>query len=362
LSAWWYVDILVLAALAFYNYHIITRSTKPYEKAVSFAREIVNDPVTQFIYTGDTTDAGQILMAMKILEAEKTALLGRINDMSGVLADGSKDLEHAMNVSQQGYSDQYRQVERVAAAVEEMSATIQDVSNNAAETSAAANHSLRNALEGKRVVDKNVQSLSELQTQIRFASDVVSEVAGTAHSIAAILDIIRGISEQTNLLALNATIEAARAGAAGRGFAVVADEVRSLASRTNASTEEIRSVIEQLQHGVKKAVVMMQQGEELTRISAEQSQQTMVTLEEILQSMKRITNQSEEIAYVVDQQRLAANEVNQSISAITVLSEDNLKGIERNAQAGSKISAVISGLDELTNHFWLEQNKRTLTN
>jgi aerotaxis receptor len=362
LAPWWYADLIIMAALGGYMTHVIRKATAPIEKALKFARQITDDPVTQFIYTGDTSDAGQILMAMKILEAEKTALLGRINDMSGVLADGSKDLEHAMHVSQQGYSDQYRQVERVAAAVEEMSATIQDVSNNAAETSAAANHSLQNALEGKRVVDQSVQSLSALQSQIRVASEVVAEVAGTANSIAAILDIIRSISEQTNLLALNATIEAARAGAAGRGFAVVADEVRSLASRTNASTEEIRSVIEKLQHGVTKAVRMMQEGEEMTRISAEQSHQTIATLEEILQSMKRITSQSEEIAYVVDQQRLAANEVNQSISAITVLSEDNLKGIERNARAGSKISTVITGLDELTNHFWLEQNTRLRSN
>src|SRR5690606_9575669 len=166
------------------------------------------------------------------------------------------------------------EVDRIAAATEQMSQSIGEVTALSKQVLQAATQAEQAAAEGRQSVGQTIQSVSALARQLGETGDKVNDVATATADIRKVLDVIESIAEQTNLLALNAAIEAARAGEQGRGFAVVADEVRTLASRTRGSTDEIKAMIEQLVTNSNKSVAVVQRSiEQLqdTRQHAEQS-------------------------------------------------------------------------------------------
>ena len=156
--------------------------------------------------------------------------------------------------------------------------------------------------------------------------------------------MITHISDQTNLLALNAAIEAARAGESGRGFAVVAGEVRTLASKTQASTEEIRAMILQLQGTANKAVVAMDAGRDLSAACRDKAQATGKVFTEVHDMLGVVSNASYQIAAVVEQQACVTEEISSNISNIQQLSIANN---ELGNHSVVRTSGLVNNLDNL---------------
>src|SRR5690606_33530994 len=171
-----------------------------------------------------------------------------------------------------GMQQQYREVDQVATAFQEMSATAQDVAHNAAQAAEAARNADLASREGQQVIDRTTSTIDLLANEMNVAMQEVEGLASSSEQIGSVLEVIRSIAEQTTRLARNAAIEAARAGEAGRGFAVVADEVRNLAKRTQDSVEEIRQVIEGLQSGTREVVSTMHSSHRQAQDSVEQVQ------------------------------------------------------------------------------------------
>ncbi|MET0105725.1 MAG: methyl-accepting chemotaxis protein, partial [Sedimenticola sp.] len=166
--------------------------------------------------------------------------------------------------------DQNRETEQVATAIAEMSATINEIAQNAVSAEDAAKHAEQGAETGKAVVSASADAINALNSEIRSATEVIGKVESDSEAIGSVLDVIKGIADQTNLLALNAAIEAARAGEQGRGFAVVADEVRNLAIQTQNSASEIETMISHLQENVHQAVSVMKAGNTAAERNVEQ--------------------------------------------------------------------------------------------
>ena len=245
-----------------------------------------------------------------VAEVERQA--GRVESISGE--------------SNQAVASQMSQIDQVATAMNEMSATAQEVARSAAGAVDSAQSVNRETISGRQVVETQVEAIQRLAGEIDASVNVINQLASDSVSISQVLDVIKGIAEQTNLLALNAAIEAARAGEQGRGFAVVADEVRNLAKRTQQSTEEIEKMIARLQGGVSAAVKAMGGSHAMADATVSESARVQQALEHILAAVSTIVDQNQQIAAAAEEQTAVAHDIDQNIVEISRAGERTAQG------------------------------------
>lgn len=216
--------------------------------------------------------------------------------------------------------NQLEELEQLATAMNEMATTSSDVANNAQSAAAAAKDADHATSSGSKVVGDTTIAINDLSDRIDDAVSEVQVLESATDNIDMVLKVINDIADQTNLLALNAAIEAARAGNHGRGFAVVADEVRTLAQRTQQSTTEIRSMIEQLQASANSVSTSMHQSKEMAVSAVSKSQQANTSLDLIHSAIERISDMNIQIASAAEEQSLVAEEINSNTLKIKDLS------------------------------------------
>lgn len=250
-----------------------------------------------------------------------------------------------------GMQQQYREVDQVATAFQEMSATAQDVAHNAAQAAEAARNADLASREGQQVIDRTTSTIDLLANEMNVAMQEVEGLASSSEQIGSVLEVIRSIAEQTNLLALNAAIEAARAGEAGRGFAVVADEVRNLAKRTQDSVEEIRQVIEGLQSGTREVVSTMHSSHRQAQDSVEQVQQAVAALQRISQAVSLITDMNLQIASAAEEQSSVAEEINRNVASIRDVTESITAQADESAQVSQDLNRLANHQQSLMDQF-----------
>ena len=276
-----------------------------------------------------------------------------LDKLQPIIADVKHSVQDARSTADQsaaiasqtsaGMQQQFREIDQVATASQEMSATAHDVANNAAQAADAARGADSASREGLAVIDRTTLAIEQLASELNSAMGEVEALASSSEQIGSVLEVIRGIAEQTNLLALNAAIEAARAGEAGRGFAVVADEVRNLAKRTQDSVEEIRQVIENLQNGTREVVGSMHSSHKQAQSSVEQVGQAVAALRRIGDSVTVINDMNLQIASAAEEQSAVAEEVNRNVASI----RDVTEALSGQADESARISQT---LNRLANH------------
>lgn len=272
----------------------------------------------------------------------------------------SRALHHAAanvsNKSQTTFDNSQHQREQtvqVVTAMNQMGSTISEIAANAATAAETANEAATSTLQGKKVITQAKNTINRLATDIMNTGEVVGQLAKKTQDIGSILDVIRDISDQTNLLALNAAIEAARAGDQGRGFAVVADEVRNLASRTASSTEEIQTMIHQLQADAKAAVQAMEMGQSISTEGVEFTQSAAQELEIILLKIRDITDRNTQVATATEEQSTVVYTINSNVEEINVVNEKTTVTAEQLAQASQELSDLSQRLDSMVSNFKL---------
>ena len=330
---------------------------KPMAAVLKQAQEITSDPLAMHIYTGRNDEAGQLLLAFKMLMTETGGLVGRIADDSSRVNEKCNSLSDTAKENNQHIENMHAQTNQVATAVNEMTASIQEVANNAAQTADSAQEAKQASEKGGELVKNTSNTIAELAKEIGSASTVISQLEQDSEDINRILEVIRSVAEQTNLLALNAAIEAARAGEQGRGFAVVADEVRTLATRTHESTEEITAMIEKLQNGSQAAVKSMKEAESKAEQSVEQAKSTTDSINHVNQSIQNISDMSYQIASAVEEQSTVAEEVNKSITIVSESSEKLSLSSSANENNISEAITLCKSLHEMANEFFINKRK-----
>lgn len=345
------IVIAVFACLLLVRSVVRTLGGDP-EYAASIVHQVAKGDLTADIQlkAGDSTS---LLASIHTMQGSLRTMLGEVSQYSEQVAAAATELAQVNEGTEAGMQHQNTQITSAAAAMNEMTATVEEVARNTLRAADSARQATSDANQGRSVVADTVVAINHLADDIDNAVGVVSELKGDSDRIGSVLQVIENIAEQTNLLALNAAIEAARAGESGRGFAVVADEVRSLASRTKDSTTEIQATIEKLQSGALRAEKVMHGSRESAQTTVGRIGETGESLERIAQGVLLIDEMMQQIASAAEEQSATAREINQNIHGINDVAEQTSHSVEQSTQASESLAQLAEQLRSLVQQFRL---------
>ncbi|WP_061016945.1 methyl-accepting chemotaxis protein [Vibrio splendidus] len=339
--------LIQLAVIAFLAMFIIKKALAPLT-TLSSAMEALSKgdgDLTQRITVNSKDEIGTLAHHVNAFIAKLQEIVCDIADSSSQLNQQSEVSTNVARQTSEGLSVQLHEISQIATAVHEMSATAEEVANNAQMTADSAISSTENCEQGKQVIIRNQDSITNLAQQVENASGIIQELEKNALDINTILSTISDIAEQTNLLALNAAIEAARAGEQGRGFAVVADEVRVLSQRTHSSTDEIREMIETLQKNSVSAVESMQRSQDLAQSSVDDANNATTALEEIATSIQQISDMASHISNAASEQRTVTGEVSKNIQLVNDVSDNMSTEADNSRQLSEELRGIAQQLN-----------------
>jgi len=293
----------------FFAWKVTQSITVPLAQAVTVAETVARGDLGQPIRANTLDETGRLMRALHDMQ-EKLAGAVRIiragsetiSSASGQIAAGNTDLSSRTE-------EQAASLEETAASMEELASTVKQNADNARQANQLAASASEIAQRGGAVVSAVVSTMGDISASSRKISEIVS--------------VIDGIAFQTNILALNAAVEAARAGEQGKGFAVVAGEVRSLAQRSAQAAREVKALIE-------ASVGKVAEG-------AEHAENAGTTMQEVVASVKRVTDIMGEIAAASQEQASGIEQVNRAVSQMDEVTQQNAALVEEAAAAAGSM-------------------------
>jgi len=346
--------VLLLAGVAVMIYTvrrvIISRITDMRHTMEAMTRD---DDLSRSVTVGAHDEIGAMATAFNRMIGKFRGSLEAVAAVTQQLTDVSGRVSNVAEKTLGAVMEQRSETDMVASAMNEMSATVQEVARNASQTATASTGADNESKAGVRVASEALDGIDTLIQDIEKAAEVVRQLEADSASIDTVVGVIKGIAEQTNLLALNAAIEAARAGEQGRGFAVVADEVRTLASRTQKSTEEIQHMIEQLQQGVGNAVQAMVAAQSRARSGSDCVARAAQSLGAIADEVGTINEMNTQIATAAEQQSAVAEEINRNITTISRIADTTSADATQTSQISEELVQLAAELKRLVGQFRL---------
>jgi len=225
-----------------------------------------------------------------------------------------------------------------------MTVSINFVTDSAKSAHALADEARKFSIEGAKHVQETVGEINTISGSVENSTHAVRVLGEQSQKISGIVGVIREIADQTNLLALNAAIEAARAGEQGRGFAVVADEVRKLAEKTTSSTQEISTMIGEIQQGTQTAVKHMELGTSQVEKGVTVAAATGEAMNSIEAGAVKVLAAVDEISTALQEQATASNQISQGVERIAQMTEENSAAVNEVSRAAGELQKLATTL------------------
>ncbi|MDD0837123.1 methyl-accepting chemotaxis protein [Curvibacter sp. HBC61] len=320
------VAVLVLLVVA----QLVTSINRPLHQAVELAQAIAAGNLTQEAHTDRRDEFGVLLNAMSDMARRLRAVVGEVRTGVDALSIASVEIANGNQDLSSRTEQTASNLQQTAASMEQLTSTVNQSADTARQANQLASTAAQAATRGGQVVGQVVTSMQHITDSSRKISDIIG--------------VIDGIAFQTNILALNAAVEAARAGEQGRGFAVVAGEVRSLAQRSAEAAKEIKSLIN-------ASVEKVESG-------SQQVAEAGASMDEIVNSVRRVSDLIGEISASSGEQREGIAQVNSAVSQLDQMTQQNAALVEESAAAASSLRDQAQRLSEVVSVFNVGQGSQ----
>lgn len=344
-----------------------TRSSDRMNRAVlnQEAQENLQKSVTEFltvvsqIARGDltlrgkvTNDAlGNVVDSVNYMLDNFMKVLDRVRKAGIDVSSSANEILLSSEDMASGAVQQDQEITNTSSAVEELTVSMKQVSNNAEASAEAARRALDAAEQGNRAVRDTLEGMQRIRASVQATAKKIKSLGDRSLEISEIINVINDITEQTNLLALNAAIEAARAGEAGRGFAVVADEVRKLAEHSRTATKDIAALIKAIQAETNEAVVVMEEGTKEVEVGARLADQAGKALEAISSVVRQSAELVQEISLASKQQVRGTEGVANAMQIISNITRQTSQGARQTARTVENMVKLSEQLNEALSQF-----------
>lgn len=330
---WQILGATFLLALVIFTFAwvVARRIKQALDKAIGVSEQIAAGDLTVQIEVDSEDETGHLLESLKEMNEGLARIVGEVRNGADSIATATEQIAAGNADLSQRTEEQASALEETASSMEELTSTVKQNADNAQQANQLAISASGVAIKGGDVINKVVRTMESITDSSRKISDIIG--------------VIDGIAFQTNILALNAAVEAARAGEQGRGFAVVAAEVRSLAQRSAAAAKEIKALIED-------SVGKVQDGSRLVEEAGQ-------TTQEIVTSIKRVTDIMAEISAASLEQSSGIEQVNTAITQMDDVTQQNAALVEQAAAAAESLEEQAQQMVQVVTRFKLEENTQT---
>jgi len=350
---WLALGTMVLAAILSVGVGVVlTRAIAPPILAATMALErVAAKDLTVSVEVSSQDEIGRLSTALNTTVAAIRRAFQSVAQDAEMLSTASVELSTRSTETSNNTNIQTGKINQIAAAAQEMTATIGEISLNAASAVSASQESAETASQGGVVMQAAATTMEQIAAATGSVEEKMNSLSHRSEEIGKVVNVIQEISEQTNLLALNAAIEAARAGEHGRGFAVVAGEVRRLAERTKGATEEIAGTIRNIQDETRQTLEVMTHSRGAVKTGISDTASARHSLTAIIDSSKQVEGQIQMIATAASEQTAASGEISESANQISHLATENSHAAKETAAACKSLSKLAGDLDDIIRQF-----------